>query len=80
MGKVCTIKNFTIQPYKDSDIYRCLRNDKQLILSKDTKVEDIEDKSTGIPTKKIDFFHHNDVKRLADQKTFLTGNGNFLYH
>ncbi|KAK1372912.1 hypothetical protein POM88_029105 [Heracleum sosnowskyi] len=35
---VHSIKNFIVQPYKTTYMYKCLRNEKQLIFSKDTHV------------------------------------------
>lgn len=73
LGNVYGIKNFTVQAYKPSDIYRLLRSDFQLIFSKDTKIQDVEDLSTGILHDMFDFFDLGEIKTLADQKTYLAG-------
>ncbi|KAK1351971.1 hypothetical protein POM88_053685 [Heracleum sosnowskyi] len=71
VGNVHSIKNFTVQPYKPTDIYRCLRNDKQLIFSRDTEVEDLDDDGTTIPLIFFDFVDHSEINSLSNQKTYL---------
>lgn len=73
VGKVCSIMNFTVQNYKEADIFRCLFNEKQLIFSKDTKIEDLEDKRTGIETEMFDFYDHTELRKLAGQRKYLAG-------
>lgn len=48
VGKVCSIKNFTVQLYKSTDIYRCLHKDRQVVFTKDTIVQDLEDNGKEI--------------------------------
>ncbi|KAK1359342.1 hypothetical protein POM88_043816 [Heracleum sosnowskyi] len=72
LDKVYTIKNFTVQNYKEADIYRCLRNEKQLIISKDTKFEEVEDKQSNIPSEMFDLYEHSELRSLAGHKTYLT--------
>lgn len=73
-GKQYIIKNFTVQKYKQTDIFRSLRNENQLIFSKDTKIEEIEERGTNIPHKVFDFYDHIELKPLTTQKTHLAGN------
>ncbi|KAK1380987.1 hypothetical protein POM88_027731 [Heracleum sosnowskyi] len=80
VGNVHNIKNFIVQPYKPTDIYRCLRNDKQLIFSRDTEVEDLEDNGTTIPIIFFDFVDHNEINSLSNQKTYLAVRGRYRYH
>lgn len=72
-GNVCSITYFTVQPYKINDKFRCLRNDNQLILSKDTKIEDIEERQSGIPPEAFDFYDHSELKSLGRQNVYLAG-------
>ncbi|KAK1376256.1 DUF223 domain-containing protein [Heracleum sosnowskyi] len=71
VGNVHSIKNFTVQQYKPTDIFRCLRNDKQLILSRDTQVEDMEDNEASMPKFFFDFVDHSEINSLSNQKTYL---------
>ncbi|KAK1373851.1 hypothetical protein POM88_030044 [Heracleum sosnowskyi] len=71
VGNVHSIKNFTVQQYKPTDIFRCLRNDKQLILSRDTQVEDMEDNEASMPKIFFDFVDHSEINSLSNQKTYL---------
>ncbi|KAK1395390.1 hypothetical protein POM88_014446 [Heracleum sosnowskyi] len=68
---VCIIQYFTVQPYKPDDKFRCLRNENQLIFSKDTKIEDGEDNGTEIPHEAFDFHDHSELKALTKQITYL---------
>ncbi|KAK1398130.1 hypothetical protein POM88_007993 [Heracleum sosnowskyi] len=71
IGYVCNITNFTVQPYKPEEKFRCLRNDKQLIFSKDTIIEQIDDKSLQIPQDDFDFYDHSELMALTKQTTYL---------
>ncbi|KAK1385784.1 hypothetical protein POM88_023519 [Heracleum sosnowskyi] len=51
---------------------RCLRHDKHLIFSKDTKIDETEEKGTSIPYETFDFYDHGELRSPADQKTYLT--------
>ncbi|KAK1356389.1 hypothetical protein POM88_049645 [Heracleum sosnowskyi] len=48
-----------------------LRNDKQLIFSKDTKIEDTKDKANQIQEDAFDFYDHSEVMALTKQTTYL---------
>ncbi|KAK1405180.1 hypothetical protein POM88_004785 [Heracleum sosnowskyi] len=71
VGKVYNITNFTVQQYRAEEKYRCLRNDKQLIFSKDTKIEDTEDKANQIQQDAFDFYDHSELMALTKQTTYL---------
>lgn len=62
-----------MQNYKEVDVFRCLRNDKQLIFSKDIKIEEIEDNGTIIQNEMFDFFEHGELKTLVGHQKYLTG-------
>ncbi|KAK1382871.1 hypothetical protein POM88_020606 [Heracleum sosnowskyi] len=72
VGKVYTIKNFTVQNYKATDIFRCVRTDRQLIFSKETHIEDVEENGSKIQVEGFDFYEHSQLRTLAQQKTYLT--------
>ncbi|KAK1376044.1 hypothetical protein POM88_032237 [Heracleum sosnowskyi] len=72
VGKVYTIKNFTVQNYTTTDIFRCVRNDRQLIFSKETHIEDVEENGSKIQVEGFDFYEHSQLRTLAQQKTYLT--------
>ncbi|KAK1402869.1 hypothetical protein POM88_002474 [Heracleum sosnowskyi] len=71
IGYVCNITNFTVQPYKLEEKFRCLRNDKQLIFSKDTIIEQIDNRILQIPQDDFDFYDHSELMALTKQTTYL---------
>ena len=73
VGTVNIITGFTVQAYKDSDKFRVVHGAVQLIFSKDTKIQQVDDKGTDIATEIFDFYDHSQVKDHADQTDFLIG-------
>ncbi|KAL8118066.1 hypothetical protein AgCh_015825 [Apium graveolens] len=71
VGNVHTFKNFIVQLYKPTEIFRCVRNEYRLILTKDTKIEEIEETTSVIPEDVFDFYDHSELKSLLDQKLYL---------
>ncbi|KAK1369819.1 hypothetical protein POM88_035911 [Heracleum sosnowskyi] len=67
VGKVYTIKNFTVQNYKATDIFRCVRNDRQLIFSKETHIEDVEENGSKIQVIFWDKYGENFDKAMNEQ-------------
>ena len=73
MGTVNIITGFTVQAYKASDKFRVVHGPVQLIFSKDTKIQQVDDKGTNIPTEIFDFYDYSQVKDHADRTDFLIG-------
>ncbi|KAK1394600.1 hypothetical protein POM88_013656 [Heracleum sosnowskyi] len=71
LANVYSIKNFTVQPYKADDIFRCVRNENQLILSKDTKIQDMEENTSQIREDVFDLYDHSELKALSEQRVYL---------
>ncbi|KAK1393744.1 hypothetical protein POM88_012800 [Heracleum sosnowskyi] len=71
LANVYSIKFFTVQPYKAADIFRCVRNENQLILSKDTKIQDMEENTSQIPEDVFDLYDHSELEALSEQKVYL---------
>ncbi|KAL1808906.1 hypothetical protein ACET3Z_025896 [Daucus carota] len=71
VGTVNVITGFTVQAYKDSDKFKIVQRDVQLIFSNDTKIQQVEDKGTNIPKDMFDFYDHSQVKDLADQTNVI---------
>ncbi|XP_074356644.1 uncharacterized protein LOC141696398 [Apium graveolens] len=72
LGKNYKIRNFTVQLYKPTDKFRCLRNDRQIVFTKDTYVQEIAEDEVNIPLDYFDFYGHNQLEELSNQKTYLT--------
>lgn len=73
IGKIYKIRNFTVQFHKPTDKFRCLRNDKQIVFTKDTTVQDMAENEVVIPLDYFDFYEHSQLKELSEQTTYLTG-------
>ncbi|KAL1812943.1 hypothetical protein ACET3Z_023008 [Daucus carota] len=72
LGKLYKIRNFTVQFYKPTDKFRCLRNDRQLVFTKDTSVQEISEEEVNIPLDYFDFYDHSQLEELSKQTTYLT--------
>lgn len=73
VGKVCIIKNFTVQDYKTDDKFRCIRKDFQLIFSNETQIKEIEDTGKTLPQNVFDFIDHSELQQMTKQNTYLAG-------
>nr|XP_017250380.1 PREDICTED: replication protein A 70 kDa DNA-binding subunit B-like [Daucus carota subsp. sativus] len=71
LGTVNIISGFTVQAYKDTDGFRCVRAANQLIFSTDTKIQQVDDKGTKIANEFFDLYDHSEVKPFAAQTTYL---------
>lgn len=79
LGKNYKIRNFTVQFYKPTDKFRCLRNDRQIVFTKDTTVQEIAEDEVNIPLNYFDFYDHSQLEELSKQTTYLTGTTRNLY-
>ncbi|KAL1807767.1 hypothetical protein ACET3Z_024757 [Daucus carota] len=71
VGKVFSIKQFVVQLYSQTDKYRVLRNQSQLIFSKDTIIQELADDGVTIPSDSFDFYDHSQLMELTKQTTYL---------
>ena len=74
IGRVFSFKNFTVQSYTHSDKFRVLRNESQLVFSKDTVLQELADDGVTIPQDAYDFYDHSQLLELSNQTTYLAGN------
>ena len=74
IGRVFSFKNFTVQSYAHSDKFRVLRNESQLVFSKDTVLQELADDGVTIPQDAFDFYDHSQLLELSNQTTYLAGN------
>lgn len=79
LGKNYKIRNFTVQLYKPTDKFRCLRNDRQIVFTKDTYVQEIAEDEVNIPLDYFDFYDHSQLEKLSNQTTYLTGTTIIFY-
>lgn len=73
VGKLYTFHNFTVKDYKEDDKYRCVRMDKQIILTDHTQVTELQEGEAIIEKNVFDFFHLADLKGLSKQNVYLAG-------
>ncbi|WOH01103.1 hypothetical protein DCAR_0520484 [Daucus carota subsp. sativus] len=71
IGRVFSFKNFTVQSYTQSDKFRVLRNESQLVFSKDTVLQELADDGVTIPQDAFDFYDHSQLLELSNQTTYL---------
>lgn len=72
-GKVCVIKNFQVKEYTYAGKYRHVQMDKQIVLTADTKVKEVDEKDFFIPHNSFDLFEYGDHKAMTKQVLYLTG-------
>ncbi|XP_017239637.2 uncharacterized protein LOC108212421 [Daucus carota subsp. sativus] len=73
LGKIYFIKKFQVKDYTEKDKYRPVRMDKQISLTNDTKIKDLEDSDFFIPKNMFDFVAFSQLKELATQHVYLAG-------
>ncbi|WOH00678.1 hypothetical protein DCAR_0520051 [Daucus carota subsp. sativus] len=71
VGRIFSIKNFAVQLYNQTDKFRFLRLDKQLVFSKDTNIQELADDGVSIPQDAFDFYDHSQLEELSNQTRFL---------
>ena len=79
VGKIYKIRNFTVQYYKPTDKYRCLRNDKQIVFTKDTIIDELPENEIMIPLDYFDFYEHSQLEELTKQTTYLAGSNLIVF-
>lgn len=72
-------KNFTVKDYKQTDKFRCLLKDIQVVFSSDTKIELLEESDIVIEHGVFDFYELGDLKNLTKQTTYLAGKVSILF-
>ncbi|WOG92056.1 hypothetical protein DCAR_0311313 [Daucus carota subsp. sativus] len=72
LGKMFSIKNFDVQHYKQTDKFRFLRKDTQLVFSKETKIQELPDDGVTIPVDGFDFYDLSQLEELTKQTTYLS--------
>ena len=73
LDRVFSIQNFDVQQYKQSDKFRFLRKDTQLVLNTETKIQELPDDGVTIPMDGFDFYDLTQLEDLTKQTTYLSG-------
>ncbi|XP_063934942.1 uncharacterized protein LOC135146944 [Daucus carota subsp. sativus] len=71
VGRVFSIKQFMVQKYSQTEKFRVVRNESQLIFSKDTIIQEQADDGVTIPQEAFDFYDHSQLIELSNQTTYL---------
>nr|XP_017225017.1 PREDICTED: uncharacterized protein LOC108201236 [Daucus carota subsp. sativus] len=74
VGRVFSIKQFMVQKYSHTEKFRVVRNESQLIFSKDTIIQEQADDGVTIPQEAFDFYDHSQLIELSNQTTYLAEN------
>ncbi|WOG81831.1 hypothetical protein DCAR_0100983 [Daucus carota subsp. sativus] len=74
VGRVFSIKQFMVQKYSQTEKFRVVRNESQLIFSKDTIIQEQADDGVTIPQEAFDFYDHSQLIELSNQTTYLAEN------
>lgn len=74
VGRVFSFKNYIVQSYIQSDRFRVLRNDRQLVFGQETLLQELADDGVTIPQDAFDFYDHSQLLELSKQTTYLAGN------
>ncbi|XP_063939643.1 uncharacterized protein LOC135148407 [Daucus carota subsp. sativus] len=72
LGKLFSIKNFDVQHYKQTDKFRFLRKDTQLVFSKEMEIQELPDDGVTIPADGFDFYDLSQMEELTKQTTYLS--------
>lgn len=72
-GNIYLIKNFQVKDYKEKDQYRPVQMDRQIILTSDTRVKQLDESDIFIPQNCFDLFEYGDLRQLTGQKLYLAG-------
>ena len=72
-GNLCIISNFTIKNYENSEKFRVVNHDKQIILTTYTHIEKVEEDDGFIQKNMFDFYDLGQLDDIADKNIFLTG-------
>ncbi|KAK1353297.1 hypothetical protein POM88_052432 [Heracleum sosnowskyi] len=72
MGTVYLFKNFTVREYKKEDRFRCIHRTIQIVFSRDTKFQELDETQVRIDKAAFDFYDIGDLKQLSQQTTYLT--------
>ncbi|WOH08617.1 hypothetical protein DCAR_0728061 [Daucus carota subsp. sativus] len=73
VGKTYVIKNFAVQLYSATEKFRLLRNDRQLVFSMETNIQEVDDDGLSMGQEAFDFYDHSQLEELSKQTTYLTG-------
>ncbi|KAK1358281.1 hypothetical protein POM88_051537 [Heracleum sosnowskyi] len=72
LGTVYLFKNFTVREYKKEDRFRCIHKTIQIVFSRDTKIQELDETQVLIDKAAFDFYDIGDLKQLSQQTTYLT--------
>lgn len=72
-GNICFISNFSVKEYKVDEKFRCVNNDKQIILTTYTDVRKSPKDDILIANNMFDFYDLSELSEIANQNVYLTG-------
>lgn len=72
-GNICNITNFFVKDYKMEDKFRCINNDRQIMLTTYSKVVKFDEDDLLIPKNMFDFYDLCDLSDIANENVYLTG-------
>ncbi|KAK1397686.1 hypothetical protein POM88_007549 [Heracleum sosnowskyi] len=72
VGTIYLFKNFTVREYKKEDRFRCIHKTIQIVFSRDTKIQELDETQVLIDKAAFDFYDIGDLKQLSQQTTYLT--------
>ena len=73
LGTINIISDFTVQAYKATESFKCVRAQNQLIFSQETKIQQLDEKQAKIANEFFDLYDHSEVKPFANQTAYLIG-------
>ncbi|WOH09908.1 hypothetical protein DCAR_0729368 [Daucus carota subsp. sativus] len=71
LGTINIISDFTVQAYKATESFKCVRAQNQLIFSQETKIQQLDEKQAKIANEFFDLYDHSEVKPFANQTAYL---------
>lgn len=72
-GNICKISNFSVKEYKPDEKFRCINNDRKIILTTYSKVHKLDQDHTLIAKNVFDFYDLCDLSDIANDNLYLTG-------
>ncbi|KAK1374595.1 hypothetical protein POM88_030788 [Heracleum sosnowskyi] len=72
VGTIYLFKNFTVREYKKEDRFRCIHKTIQIVFSRDTKIQELDETQVLIDKAAFDFYDIGDLKQLSQHTTYLT--------
>ncbi|KAK1365087.1 hypothetical protein POM88_040648 [Heracleum sosnowskyi] len=72
LGTICIIQNFSVKDYKTEEKFRCVKNERQIILTTYTTVSTMDENDLLIANNLFDFSDLQDLDQVANQNVYLT--------